>query len=193
MIDLTDYGYTDYQLTAIDPGGAVDGALGGPSDFIDRPGYRYSMQFTLPPLPSAKEARIFQSMLEQGARDDVSYPWPLDFKSVAAGSPKVNGASPAGTVIPIYGLPANYQFKQGQPVAVISEGIRFIHKATATISANGSGQVTLPVFPYTRKAFLNNDVIEVERPRIGGILNWQGAQQPSFGARPFTFTITERY
>lgn len=193
MIDLPDYGYTDYQLTPLDPGGQVDGALGGPSDIIDRPGYRYAVQFTLPALPSAKEARIFQSLLEQGARDDVSYPWPLDLKATPAGTPLVNGASPAGSVIPIKGLTPNYQFRQGQPLAVISDGVRFIHKATAATTANSAGQVTLPVFPYTRKAFANGEVIEVERPRIGGILTWQGVQQPAFGARAFTFTITERY
>jgi hypothetical protein len=193
MIDLTDYGYTDYSIAPIDPAGVVEGALGGPSDIIDRPGYRYSIQFTLPALPSSKEARLFQSMLEQGARDDVSYPWPLDVKALPAGAPKVNGASAAGSVIPIKGLTPNYQFKQGQPLAVISEGIRFIHKAAAATVANASGIVTLPVFPYTRKAFLDNDAIEVERPRIGGVLSWQGAQQPSFGMRPFSFTISERY
>lgn len=193
MIDLTDYGYTDYQLLPIDPGGQVDGVLGGPADIIERPGYRYAVQFTLPPLPSAKEARIFQSMLEQGSREDVSYPWPLDEKAVPAGTPLVSAASPAGSVIPIKGLPPYYQFRQGQALAVISEGIRFVHKAAAATTASSGGTVTLPVFPYTRKAFLLNDVIEVERPRIGGILTWQGAQQPAFGARPFSFTITERY
>lgn len=193
MIDLPDYGYTDYQLTPIDPGGQVDGSLGGPSDIIDRPGYRYAVQFTLPALGTGKDARIFQSMLEQGARSDVSYPWPLDAKATPAGTPVVDGASPAGTVIPITGLPAYYQFKQGQPLAVISEGLRFIHKASAATTADVTGSVTLPVFPYTRKGFLDGDVIEVERPRIGGILTWQGAQQPSFGSRPFSFTITERY
>jgi hypothetical protein len=193
MIDLPHYGYMDCTITPIDPAGVVEGALGGPSDIIDRPGYRYSAQFTLPPIPSAKEARIFQALLEQGARDDASYPWPLDFRPPVAGAPLVNGASSAGSVIPIKGLLPNYQFKLGQPLAVISAGIRFIHKASAATAADASGNVTLPVFPYTRKAFLNNDVIEVERPRIGGILSWQGATQPAFGSRPFSFTITERY
>lgn len=192
MIDLPDFGYTDYQIQPIDPAGVVDGALGGPSDIIDRPGYRYAIQFTLPAL-SPKDARIFQALLEQGARADVSYPWPLDQKATPAKVPLVNGASAAGSVIPIKGLPANYQFRQGQALAVISEGIRFIHKASAATIADSSGNVTLPVFPHTRKSFLNGDVIEVERPRIGGVLSWQGAQQGSFGRRPFTFTITERY
>jgi hypothetical protein len=192
MIDLPDYGYTSYTVTPLDPAGVIDGALGGPSDIIDRPGYRYSVQFALPDL-AAKDARIFQSLLEQGARDDVSYPWPLDVKALVAGTPLVNGASAAGATIPIKGLIPNYQFKQGQALAVISEGIGFIHKATAVTTADASGNVTLPVFPLTRKGFLNGDTIEVERPRIRGVLSWSGASQGANGTRPFSFTISERY
>jgi hypothetical protein len=193
MIDLPDYGYVSHSVTPIDPAGVVDGALGGPSDIIDRPGYRYAVQFMLPAIPSAKEARIFQSLLEQGARDDVSYPWPLDVKAFPAGVPLVDGASATGSVIPLKGLVPNYQIKQGQPLAVISDGLRFIHKAAAAVTSDGTGHAMLSVFPYTRKAFLNGDVVEIEKPRIGGVLSWQGAQQPSFGSRPFSFTITERY
>lgn len=192
MIDLPDYGYVSCQVSPIDPAGVIDGSLGGPSSIIDRPGYRYAVQFTLPSLSTTKDARIFQALLEQGARDDVSYPWPLDSRASPAGTPLIDGASPAGSVIPIKGLLPNYQFKHGQPIAVISEGIGFIHKASAATTANGSGAVSLPVFPLTRKGFLNNDVVEVERPRIRGLLSWSGAAQEAFGARPFTFTITER-
>jgi hypothetical protein len=132
-------------------------------------------------------------MLEQGARDDVSYPWPLDIKARPSGTPLVNGASPAGSVIPVKGLLPNYQFRQGQPIAVISEGIGFVHKVTTPTAADASGNATLPVFPITRKAFLNGDVVEIERPRIRGVLNWNGATQAAFGSRPFSFTVSERY
>jgi hypothetical protein len=191
MLDLPDHGYVDYQLTAIDPGGTTEPIFAGEATTIDRPGYRYAITYLLPALPMT-EARIFQSLLERGAREDVSYPWPLDFRPPIAGAPLVSAASPAGATIPVKGLTANYQFRQGQPFAVVSEGRGFIHKVTAVTSANASGNATLSVFPVTRKAFLLNDVIEVEKPRIRGVLTWQGAQQPAHGARPFTFTITER-
>jgi hypothetical protein len=193
MFDLPDHGYVNYQVTPIDPAGVVDGSMGGPSSIIDRPGYRYAIQFTLPALRTADDARIFQSLLERGSRDDVSYPWPLDVKAQVAGTPLVNGTSPAGAVIPVKGLVANYQFRQGQPVAVISGGIGFVHKVTAPTSADASGNATLPVFPLTRKGFVDGDIVEVERPRIRGVLTWQGAAQEAFGSRPFSFTITERY
>ena len=192
MIDLPDYGYIGVSISPIDPGGSVPGILGGETTTIDRPGYRYSVQFTLPALGATKDARSFQAMLEQGAREDVSDPWPLDFKPSPAGTPVVDGASAAGAVIPIRGLTPNYQFKLGQPVAVVSSDKRSIHKASAVTSADASGAVDLPVFPYTRRAFADGDTIEVGHPRIGGILKWDGASQPAYGVRPFTFTIEER-
>lgn len=193
MIDLPAHGYASYQLFKVDPGGSVEGALGGPSEFVERPGLRYGITFTLPMLTS-DAARIFQSMLEQGARDDVSYPWPLDFKVKpgAVGVPLIDGASGTGAVIPVRGLTPNYQFKQGQPVAVISAGVGFIHKVTEPTAADAAGDVVLPVFPLTRKAFLDGDEVEVGEPRIRGRLSWDGAEQPAFGRRGFQFSITEK-
>lgn len=192
MLDLPDHGYVDYQMLVIDPGGTVDAILGGESTTIDRPGYRYGVQFTLPPLGTSDDARKFQAMLEQAAREDVSYPWPLDFKAPPAGLPMVDGASPAGAVIPIAGLVPYYQFKVGQPVAVVSGERGSVHKAREATSADASGNCILPVFPYTRRTFADGDAIEVARPRIRGVLSWDGAQQPAHGRRPFTFTIMER-
>jgi hypothetical protein len=193
MIDLPDHGYVSRQFIAIDPGGRVDGSLGGPSDIIDRPGYRYGVQYTLPYLASSKEARIFEALLEQGSREDVSYPYPLDIKAIVAGPAKVNGSSPPGAVIPVKGLVPGTMFRIGQPIAVVlADGTGCIHKVKTAVIADNAGHATLSVFPLTRMTFADNLVIEVERPRIRGILSWDGSTQEAFGARPFTFTITER-
>lgn len=193
MIDLPDYGYTSRTITPIDPGGVADGTMGGPSDYIDRPGYRYSVQFTLPPIRSSDEARIFESMLEQAARDDVSYPWPLDVRSFAMGAPRINGSSAPGVVIPLKGLVPGTQIRIGQAMAVIlADGTGFIHKATAATIADSSGHATVPVFPLTRTTFADGLTVEIEKPRIRGTLAWQGSTQGAEGSRPFTFTITER-
>lgn len=193
MIDLTDFGYTDYRMNLLDPGGAAEGSLGGPSDIIQRPGIRYAVQYTLPALRSADDARQLQMQLEQGARDDVSYPWPLDIAPGVAGTPVVNGSTAPGNSIPIRGLLPNFQFRIGQPIAVVlADGSGFVHRATAATIANSSGQATVPVFPLTRTTFADASTVEIERPRIRGILSWEGAAQGSFGARPFSFSIAER-
>lgn len=192
MIELPDHGYADYQLQTLDPGGVVHGTLGGPSDIIVRPGLRYAITYTLNPLPARDLARIMQARLERASRDDVSYPWPLDYRPAPAGVPLVDGVSPAGGVIPIKGLLPGYAFREGQPLAVVSAGVGYIHRAAEPTIAEDDGTVVLPVFPLTRAAFANNDVVEIERPRIRGVLTWDGASQGSSSSRPFRFTITER-
>lgn len=193
MIDLPDHGYVSRTITPIDPGGAADGTLGGPSDFIDRPGYRYAVRYELPPIRSKDEARIFETLLEQGSREDVSYPWPLDIKSLPMGAPLINGSSPPGSVIPLKGLAPGTAIRQGQPMAVIlADGTGFVHKATAQALVGDTGIVTVSVFPWTRTTFADGLTVEIERPRIRGILQWDGSTQGAEGSRPFSFTITER-
>lgn len=193
MIDLPDHGYVNRHIAPIDSGGPADGSLGGPSDYINRPGYRYSVQFDLQPIPSAKEARIFESLLEQGSREDVSYPWPLDQKSLAAGIPVVDGSNPPGAVIAMSGLQPGFVFRIGQPFAVVlADGSGFVHKATAAVSVGDDGLASVPVFPLTRTTFADGSVVEIERPRIRGVLSWDGSSQGAYGVRPFSFTISER-
>lgn len=193
MIDLPDHGYVNRTITPVDAGGNADGSLGGPSDYIDRPGYRYSIQFELPPIPSAKEARMFETLLEQCSRSDASYPWPLDEKACVAGSPVVDGSNAPGATLKLRGLTPGCVIRVGQPMAVIlADGTGFVHKATAQASAGDDGKATVSVFPLTRTTFADGLKVEVERPRIRGQLSWQGSQQGSFGSRPFSFTITER-
>lgn len=192
MLDLPDHGYVSRKITGLDPGGSVEGSLGGDPDYIERPGYRYSVQFELPYL-SSKEARIFENLLRQGSRDDVSYPWPLDLRPVAAGAPLVDGSNPPGAVINLKGLTPGCVIRVGQQFAVVlTDGAGCIHEATEEAIAGDDGKAAVSVFPLTRRTFTNGLVVEIAHPRIRGTLSWDGSMQGAFGARPFTFSITER-
>lgn len=193
MIDLPDYGYVDRKISPLDPGGVAEASLGGDPDYINRPGYRYAVQFDLPYIPSAKEARIFESLLKQGSREDVSYPWPLDVKAVVAGAPLIDGSNPPGASVKLKGLVPGCVIRVGQPFAVVlADGSGCIHEATEKVIAGDDGKATVSAFPLTRKTFTDGLVVEIEKPRIRGVLSWDGSTQGAFGARPFSFTITER-
>jgi hypothetical protein len=196
MIDLTDFGYVSARVQLLDPGGSVAGTLGGPSDYIMRPGARFAVTYQLPELGSSDDARKFQALLEQGGQDDVSYPWPLDYRpptaSLGGVAPRVNGSSPPGASLPIKNLVPGYSFRLGQPLAVISGGSGYIHRIASPVVVNNTGAITAPIFPWTRASFVDNDLVEIERPRIRGILSWDGSSQGSYGKRGFNFTITER-
>jgi hypothetical protein len=193
MLDLPDHGYIECRVFAVDAGGPADGSLGGASDYINRPGTRYGVQLTLPQIASAKDARIFQSLLEQGSREDVSYPWPLDMRSLAAGVPLINGSTPPGASVPLKGLVPGFVMRVGQPFAVVlADGSGSIHKARSEVIADNAGHATVPIFPWTRTTFADALVVEIEHPRIRGTLSWDGSTQPAYGRRGFSFTITER-
>lgn len=193
MIVLPDHGYLEVRVFAVDAGGPADGSLGGGSDYINRPGYRYGVQYTLPQIPSAKEARIFQSLLEQGSREDVSYPWPLDFRPSAAGAPVIDGSTPPAGIIPMRGLVPGVVLRVGQPFAVVlADESGSIHKVRTETIADDSGEASVPVFPLSRTTFADGLMVEIGHPRIRGLLSWDGASQPAHGRRGFSFTITER-
>jgi hypothetical protein len=196
MIDLPDYGYVMRSIQPIDPGGALPGTLGGPSDYMSRPGYRYAVTYQLRELPSAYEARRFEALLERGSQEDVSYPFPLDFapgpSCPLGGIPLIHLTNPAGGSLLMNGLLPFYQFKMGQPFSVQRGGLGYIHRAAESTFADSEGHVTVPVFPLTRITFGENDVVEIQKPRIRGILTWEGSDQPAYGRRAFRFTITER-
>lgn len=191
MIDLPDHGYVNHSIGFVDAGGIASGALGGPSDIVDRPGLRFRASFVTPQL-NMEDARIFQTLLEQGLRDYVSYPFPLDFRPLPSGpSTSVNGTNPAGSTISLQGFLWGYTFKEGQPFAIKdSNGFGYIHRAKAPVTfPAGSG--TVSIWPWTRKTFINGHDVEIEKPRIRGVLSWEGSDQGAFGARSFGFSITE--
>jgi hypothetical protein len=193
MIDLPDFGYVNRVISPVYSGGVADGSLGGPSDYIDRPGYRYSVQFDLPPLPASKEARRLETLLEQGSGEDVSYPFPLDVRSIVSGPALVDGSNAVGASLKLKGLVPGFVMRMGQAFAVIlADGTGFIHKAKTEQIAGDDGKMTVPVFPLTRTTFTDGLTVEIERPRIRGILSYQGSTQPAHGRRGFSFTITER-
>jgi hypothetical protein len=196
MIDLPDYGYVQRTIQMIDAGGSVPGSLGGSPDYIDRPGLRYSVTYQLREIPTAYDARRFEALLEQGLHQDVSYPWPLDFapgpSSPGATLPQIRVNTPAGGLVKLKNILPGYQFVLGQPLAIVSGDGGYITKAAQTTTVGGGGTVDLPVFPWTRADFVTDDLVEIQKPRIRGILSWDGSDQGAYSRRGFRFSISER-
>jgi hypothetical protein len=192
MIDFPDYGYVQNNVQLLDAGGIASGELGGPFDIIDRPGLRYGVSYSTPTL-NMKKAQEFQAYLERGLRDYVSYLWPLDFRplSVTSSNAHVNGLTPAGSTVVLAGLPGGYALKRGQPLSFTNGSFWSIHRVVDPVHADGTGAVTVEVFPWTRFTLPNASLVEITKPRIRGVLTWDGASQPSFGGRSFSFGIKE--
>lgn len=154
-----------------DFGGTLTPFLGGPEQLIVRQGTRFGARFSLPPLRTNELGRIYIARLLQGRVNGVLIKWPLlEFSPGDPGTPLINTAVAAGTSISIKGLTAGYTIKEGQYFSIISGGRRYLHMATADVTAVG-GVATVNIFPMLRKALSVNDVVELAQPMLQGLVS----------------------
>ena len=152
-----------------DFGGVMTPFLGGPEQLINRVGTRFGIQYTMPIMETADQARVFVSRLLQGRKDRVLMRWPhLSFNPGNVGTPLINAAVTAGSAIAIKGLPANYAAKEGQFFSIISGGRRYMHMFSGDGVATGLGVLSISIFPPLRKSLVVNDVVEMAIPIIEG-------------------------
>ena len=189
-------GAASVRWSLLDWGGEMPTILGGATMRIARLGSRHMLTVTMPPMKMEPDGRIWTARLRQGKIDgDVLFaPTQVDFDAGAPGSPKVDGATTTGPVLPIKGLTPGYQIKEGQWLSIVHAGRRYFHIADDDQTADGSGEVTIAVTPHLRAAMANNDVIELAEPKIEGLLEGDSASWTVDNARAggLLFAIVER-
>lgn len=160
-------------------GGVLEPFLGGPEQIINRLGTRFGIRATMPPMESADTARIVVSRLLQAKTSRLLMDWPLlDFDPGSPGAPKISAATASGSTIPIKGMNAGYQGKEGQFFSIVHNSRRYLHMFTADFTASGTGTATATIFPMLRINLATDDVLEIAQPKIegnvlpGDELNW---------------------
>lgn len=121
--------------------------------------------------------------------------WPQpDFDAGDPGAPLVSAAVNSGSAVMLKGMTAGYQVKEGQFLAFIHGGRRYLHIFAADGTVAPGGTITSPVWPMLRTALSLNDVVEIVEPKIEGIVNpgdevsWQIAVER---LASFSFTLAE--
>lgn len=155
----------------VDFGGVLTPFLGGPSQRINRLGMRMAGRFSLPPKLYGTQGRVIVTQLMRAKAGTLIMPWPQPGLTIGSeGTPKVKVAVSGGTSLQIKGLPASKALVHGQYLSIVkaATGIRCLHALTADATANGSGDVTVSVWPPMRTSFAVNDVIEIAAPKIEG-------------------------
>jgi hypothetical protein len=150
-------------------GGELTPVLGGPIQRIDRLGSRFALDINLPPMRVEPDGRRMIAKLlrakQEGAR--VAVPQ-VEFDVSAPGTPLVDGAVPGGSSLPIKGLTASYAIKEGQWIAVIHGGRRYVHMVEQQVIADASGDATVTITPMLRTSLSDGDTIEIGKPMIEG-------------------------
>lgn len=196
MIDLpNDAGATNAVPRLADFGGFLEPGLGGEVQRINRMGSRFAVAFTMRPLTSQSQGRIWVSRLIRGVSEGVRWAYPLlDFKPGVPGQFVVNGGGQAGRTLQLRGGTPNYAFREGQPFSIEVNGQHFLHFIDTTSIANGTGSASITFSPMLRVQPPDGSKIHLARPMIEGYvmgdqLSWQLSLNRTIG---LSFVIHER-
>lgn len=155
--------FIDNNRKLVPSGGA------GVTQTLQRLGSRFALNVTLPPMREGANTRATTTAILRARSEGASYPWPQPGLTIGTpGSPVVNGAGQTGTVLLLRSGAAGYAYREGQAVNLISGGRRYVHIVQAPATANGSGDVTLSIFPMLRVSPADGAAVEVAAPIIEG-------------------------
>ena len=131
-----------------------------------RPGTRWAWDIELPAM-SYVESLAWDDLLSE---DDTVVMEILQPGLVigAPGAPPINGANQSGRTLNLKGLTPGYVFRKGQWLSLIQNGQRFAYKSSAAATADGSGNMALPLRTMLRVPTLNNAVVEIAQPMVEG-------------------------
>lgn len=184
---------TNYSMRLISAANTLTPAFGGSRQRIGRKGSHFALDVQVSALPQSQCGMALIADLIQGETQPITLPIPEGRAETDYGAPKVVGAGHAGTALPVDGLLANQAVPKGKLLSIIMNDQRFVHMVTASVTANSSGAVTLPIWPMLRRPPPDNAVVELAVPKIEGFIGagqeWSISRLKSVGA---AFTIEER-
>ncbi|OLF81282.1 hypothetical protein AWH62_00990 [Maricaulis sp. W15] len=163
--DLDIASITPYPITARREQKPV---FGGPVSRVKRMGTRWAIAYQLLPH-SYLEAMDLTDLEDEDERVSAPIPQPgLDVGN--PGDPVVDGAGQTGNSYAVRGLTVGYTIRKGQWMSVIVGGKRFVYRARAAVTADGTGRAVVPVRPMIRSAALDGATVELADPRIEGFV-----------------------
>lgn len=163
---------TEAEPTYLDWGGILRPIFGGSLQKLNRMGDRYAIDVTMPPMRMESTGRLWVADLILAQRQGAIFPWPqLDLVIGSPGAPVVDGTGQAGALINLRGFTAGYVVRKGQFFSIIHGGRRYLHMASAEMTAGGDGKIAaLPIAPMLRVQPSNGAICEFAAPKIEGFI-----------------------
>lgn len=161
-------------------------ALGGPSLRVQRLGTRFAVDFVYPPMTKAQAEPIIGALLDADtAGDTLLARLPMGALASSLGTPLVNGAGQTGYSLVCDGFTAGVTIPAGTPFSFTAGSRTMLHMTRVAATANGSGQVTLPIGPLLRASPADNAALEFTNPKIEGHVDGR--------EWPWTVTVEKHY
>jgi hypothetical protein len=132
-------------------------------------GQRWDMALALPPMSRA-QAELWVGVLNALNGVEGTFLMAPPGYTTAQGtwsgqSPLVNGASQTGNTLAIDGLSAGSTALAGDYLSLGTGSSTHLHKVTQAGTANGSGQVTLDIWPRLRVSPADNATVTIASPK----------------------------
>ncbi len=138
----------------------------GDESRVGRLGSKWQLRFSL--VTMTYSDALDWSDLETET-DTVLLPVPQPGMSLGSpGTPVVDGGSQLGSTLNVRGCTALYSVFKGQWLSVVISSRRYLYRATAAATADGSGDIAIPIRPLLRVSPGDGDTVELAAPKIEG-------------------------
>jgi hypothetical protein len=152
--------------------GQTNPAIGGVRQRKGRIGSHFRMEGRFPPLEmDAGRSHVADLLACELVPAALLIPQP-ELVIGTPGATAVNGAGQAGFSLVIDGATPGYTFRKGQFFNHVTLARRYLYSVQASVTANGSGQATLSVWPMLRIVPADNATLDFATPRIEGWLEF---------------------
>lgn len=141
-------------------------AFGGPDTRVNRLGSRWAMRFQLVTLVAA-DALDWIDLEDETSTVTIEIPQP-GLAVGSPGTPVIDGAAQSGNAYAVRGVTPGYVMRKGQWFSVIDSGQRYAYQTRAVATADGLGQITIPLRPLIRSGVADGATVEIAQPMIEG-------------------------
>lgn len=159
------------QPEMIDFGRTIEGALGGGSVRVNRPGSRFRVAVGFAPM-EPELADVFVARLIAAKDEGLRIPFPQRTRARGnPGSPVVDGANQTGKLLALRGATVGHVFREGGWISIVdASGQHYLHSIAGSVRVAADGTCDLPINPMLRAPFPDGAAIHAARPMIEGMV-----------------------
>jgi hypothetical protein len=184
---------TTTTITLSSNSATQDPTFGGPSQRIARMGDRWMVKYDCRPLLYQQAAQVVAD-LNAGLSSKIRAYLPQPGINTALGAPAfASPSTAAGNTIAMTGFTPDVVIQSGQHFNITTGGVAYLYQVSAAVTADGSGNATVPIQPILKAQPATGDVINFANPVIEGFVqgNTQAVSLSLALTGSMSFTIRE--
>jgi len=155
----------------VDYGNTLTPFTGGAEQRINRPGNRWRVNVTMPPMDTYDDGRIFVARLVRARQEGLRMKFPLNGVQVGdPGSPQVDGAGQSGRILNLRGMADGFSAREGFFFSIETDGTHYLYQVDDGFTFDASGNGSIIINPMLRVPPNDGDVCHFVQPMIEGLV-----------------------